>query len=170
MDSAGIGEANRMADEGVGMGPLVKRTLPNRVNINVPVNGVESQLLGVIEGTNPAGRTTWLDFDRLTFDSGSSVLRVNSSEQLDNVAAILKAYPNVKLLLTGYTDSVGNPATNMALSRARAEAVKNELVFRGIAPDRLTTKGYGEQSSTADNSTAGGRARNRRVSLQVTQK
>jgi len=162
------GTANRLAEDSSQLGDFVKRRLPNNVDLNVPAYGVESQLLGIIKGTSPVG-TTWIDFDRLTFDSGSSTLRPESGEQVDNIAAILKAYPNVRLTLAGYTDTVGSAESNLALSQARAETVKNQLVARGITPERLEAKGFGEQGS-ADNSTATGRAQNRRVSLQVTQR
>jgi outer membrane protein OmpA-like peptidoglycan-associated protein len=164
------GEANRLADETATLGDFLKRKLPDNVDLNIPANGVESHLLGIIDGSNAASQNSWLDFDRLVFDTGSSKLRADSSEQLDNVAAILKAYPTVSLKLAGYTDNVGNAQQNLELSNARAESVKAALVARGISPGRLSTEGFGEQSGTADNSTAAGRARNRRVSVLVAQR
>jgi|SwirhirootsSR2_FD_contig_31_14062599_length_2080_multi_4_in_0_out_0_1 OmpA-OmpF porin, OOP family len=164
------GEANRLVEDTARLGDFTKRKLPGNIYLNVPANGVESRLLAVIDGSNTVSHTSWLDFDRLLFDSGSSKLRAGSSEQLNNIAAILKAYPNVRLKLAGFTDNVGSAPQNRELSHARAESVKAELVSRGIAPDRLTTEGYGEQAASADNSTAEGRARNRRVSLLVAQR
>jgi OmpA-OmpF porin, OOP family len=162
------GEANRMADQATRLGDFVRRRLPSGVYINVPANGVESRLVAIAEGTNTLGQT-WVDFDRVLFESGSATLRPDSSEQLDNVAAILKAYPNVHLRIVGLTDDVGSADQNLELSRARADSVKTELVSRGISPDRLTAEGFGEAASS-DNSTAAGGAGNRRVSLQVTQR
>jgi outer membrane protein OmpA-like peptidoglycan-associated protein len=165
------GTASRMANEGAGLGNFVHRRLPNSVDLNVPENGVESRLLVFVQDPNArVGRLSWFDFDRLTFDSGSSTLRPDSKEQLDNIAAILVAYPNVRTKIAGYTDNVGTSEQNLALSRARAEKVKSELVARGIVSDRMDAEGYGEQNSAADNSTAEGRARNRRATMQVTQK
>jgi outer membrane protein OmpA-like peptidoglycan-associated protein len=165
-----VGEANRMAGEIGGLGDFVKRKLPNSVNLSVPENGLESRLLAIVSGTYTGSSSTWLNFDRLTFDSGSATLRRDSSEQVDNIAAILKAYPNVHLTLAGFTDDVGSAERNLELSRERAETVKTELVARGVSPDRLVTQGFGEQSATADNSGDAGRALDRRVSLQVTQR
>jgi len=114
--------------------------------------------------------TTWFDFDRLSFNPGSAMLRPQSQEQLNNIAAILAAYPNVRMKVGGFTDNVGGADRNLQLSRDRANAVAAEMVRRGIPPDRLVAEGYGEQYPIADNSTEEGRARNRRVSMQVTQK
>jgi outer membrane protein OmpA-like peptidoglycan-associated protein len=108
--------------------------------------------------------------DRMYFDSGSATLRPDATEQLDNVAAILQAYPNVDLVIAGYTDDVGAGNQNKDLSKARAESVKDALVSRNISADRISTRGFGEQNAAADNSTEAGRARNRRVSMRVTQR
>jgi OOP family OmpA-OmpF porin len=70
----------------------------------------------------------------------------------------------------GYTDNVGDPAQNLELSKERADAVMAEEVRRGLAPDRLTAEGYGEQHPVADNSTEAGRAQNRRIAMRITQK
>ena len=98
------------------------------------------------------------------------MLRPGSQEQLNNIAAILAAYPNVRMKVVGYTDNVGSADQNLQLSRDRANTVVAELIRRGISPDRLVATGYGEQYPIAGNSTEEGRARNRRVSMQVTQK
>jgi outer membrane protein OmpA-like peptidoglycan-associated protein len=160
------GSANRIAAEGGSLGDFVKRELPSGVEMKVPADGMESRLVGIINGTYVIDQSSWLDCDRLAFDSGSDRLRPGSSEQLDNIAAIMTAYPNVRLKLAGYTDSVGTAEQDIQLSRTRAEKVKEELVSRGISPDRLTTVGFGE-TSLADNSTAAGRAHHRRVAVQV---
>jgi OOP family OmpA-OmpF porin len=145
--------------------------LPDSVSLNIPQDGVEARLLAFIQdpskGVEPA---TWFDFDRLLFNTDSATLRPESQEQLRNIAEILKAYPNAHIKIGGYTDSTGNPQSNLNLSQDRANAVRAELVALGISPDRLEAQGYGEQFSVADNSTEEGRARNRRVSMRVTQK
>ena len=159
------GEANRVAGDAGGLRDVFKRKLPNGVELNVPAGGTEVQLLNIVSGSGSGG-TPWLDFDHLTFDSASFSLRPDSTEQLNNLAAILKAYPNVRLKLGGYTDDVGPAGRNLKLSRQRAEHVKGELVARGIAAERLAAQGFGE--ATTDNDSDAGRARNRKVSVQVT--
>ena len=166
-----IGTASRMATPTTSLGNFVERRLPDRVTLNVPENGVESRLLAFIQ--NPAAKpdaTTWFNFDRLVFDTGSKTLGPESQEQLNNIATILVAYPNVHLKVGGYTDNVGNAEQNLQLSRDRANTVVAELVSKGISPDRLTAEGYGEQYPEAGNSTEEGRAQNRRVAMRVTQK
>lgn len=114
--------------------------------------------------------TLALDVDRLRFDSGSSTLQRQSNEQLQSIAAILNAHSNVRATIGGYTDDVGSAAANMKLSEARAAHVRNELIGMGVDGDRLSAEGYGEASPIADNSTAAGRAMNRRISMQITEK
>ena len=171
VSSVTSGTANRVAEGIAGLGNFVKRTLPNNVELNVPENGVESRLLVFIQdsGATP-DQTTWFDFDRLVFDMGSANLRPESQEQLDNVAAILLAYPNVRVKIGGYTDNVGGTEKNLQLSKARANSVVAELVRKGVSPERLDAEGYGEQNPIADNSTEEGRAKNRRVSMRITEK
>jgi OmpA-OmpF porin, OOP family len=154
-----------------GLGDFVRRKLPGNVNLNVPENGVESRLLVFIQDpSRKVDQVTWFDFDRLLFNTGSATLRPGSQEQLDNIAAILKAYPNVHLKVAGYTDNVGPAEQNLKLSRDRASFVMAELVRDGISPNRLTAEGYGEQYPVASNTSEDGRARNRRISMRVTQK
>jgi K(+)-stimulated pyrophosphate-energized sodium pump len=127
---------------------------------------MESRLIDTIDGT-AGNQDTWIDFDRVQFDSGSARLNPISSEQLDNITAILSAYPTVHLNLAGYSDKLGSPQQNTGLSLSRAEALKGALVARGISPDRLTTEPSGGAASV-NNSTAAGRASYGRVSAQVT--
>jgi outer membrane protein OmpA-like peptidoglycan-associated protein len=82
----------------------------------------------------------------------------------------MKAYPTAHIKIGGYTDNSGDASSNLGLSQQRAESVMQQLTTLGIAPDRMEAKGYGEQHPIADNSTEEGRARNRRVAVQVTQK
>jgi outer membrane protein OmpA-like peptidoglycan-associated protein len=171
VSSMTTGTANRVAAGSAGLGDFVKRTLPNNVDLNIPENGVETRLLAFIQdpGATP-DRTTWFDFDRLVFDTGSATLLPESQEQLDNIAAILLAYPNVHVKVGGYTDNVGGAEQNLQLSQTRANSVVAELVRKGVSPERLEAEGYGEQYPIADNSTEDNRAKNRRVSMRVTEK
>jgi len=150
---------------------FIIRTLPDNKSLNIPSNGVEARLLAFIQ--DPSRRVepvVWFDFDRLLFNTDSATLRPESEEQLGNIAAILKAYPNVHIKIGGYTDNNGDPQHNLNLSQDRANGVMADLISLGISPDRLEAQGYGEQYPVADNSTEEGRAKNRRVSMRVTQK
>jgi outer membrane protein OmpA-like peptidoglycan-associated protein len=153
------------------LGNFVSRQLVDGTTLNIPERGVEGRLLAFIQNSNLSpDKTTWFDFDRLLFNTGSATLQPQSGEQLHNIAAILKAYPHVHLKIGGYTDNVGSADQNMKLSQARATNVMDELVHLGVAPARLTAQGYGEEHPVGDNSTAAGRSLNRRISMLVTQK
>jgi OmpA-OmpF porin, OOP family len=153
------------------LGPMVERELQGGGKVTVPERGVEGRLLAFIaDAGQPVDRTTWFDFDRLTFDTGKATLGAASQEQLAAVAAILAAYPAVKLKIGGYTDNVGDAAFNQRLSEERARNVSAALAGLRVDPARLAAEGYGEQFPVGDNATAEGRARNRRISMRVTEK
>jgi OOP family OmpA-OmpF porin len=150
---------------------LVIRTVPRNVFVNIPPNGVEARFLTFIrDPSKSVAGASWFDFDRLLFNTNSATLRQGSQEQLGNIAAVLKAYPNVHIQIGGFSDNSGNSALNLKLSQDRANAVMGKLIALGISPDRLEAQGYGEQFPVADNSTAEGRARNRRASIRLTEK
>lgn len=103
----------------------------------------------------------------INFDFNSSEIRADSAPVLDEAVNQLAANPDVEIMVIGHTDSIGSAEYNQGLSVRRAEAVYRFLVNRGIAPERLSVKGMGKSSPVADNATADGRARNRRVELKV---
>ncbi|HRO08112.1 MAG TPA: OmpA family protein [Saprospiraceae bacterium] len=139
--------------------------------IGAQEGGIESQLVNFVsDNTKVVDKNTWFNFDRLLFDTGKATLQPQSQEQLKNVAEILKAFPKVKLKIGGYTDNVGDSKKNLVLSTDRAFNVMNELVNMGVAKDRLSAEGYGDQHPVADNNTEEGRQQNRRISVRVTEK
>jgi outer membrane protein OmpA-like peptidoglycan-associated protein len=105
----------------------------------------------------------------LRFDTGSVRLRPESQARLDDIAGILLVNPNARMKVTGHTDSAGSAERNLQLSQKRANAVVAELVHKGISKDRIAAEGSGQRYPVADNSTAEGRAQNRRVSVGITQ-
>ncbi|AMM51934.1 hypothetical protein TH61_13115 [Rufibacter sp. DG15C] len=150
---------------------LTEREIPGGVRLNISPNGIESKLIAFIEdGSKSPDKTSWFSFDRLNFETGSARIQPQSQEQIDNIAQILKAYPNVSIKIGGYTDNVGQPASNLTLSQNRAIAVKDAIQKLGIDASRLEAEGYGEQHPVADNTTEEGRARNRRIDVLVTKK
>lgn len=104
----------------------------------------------------------------VTFETGRSTLKPDSYTILDIVAASLVANPDIKIEIGGHTDATGAPTTNTRLSQARADAVRAYLASKGVAPERMVSKGYGPTQPVAPNTTAAGRAQNRRVELRQT--
>ncbi len=153
------------------LGEFKESKLPDGVVLDIPELGIENKLLNFIKDSSKVvDKTTWFDFDRLLFETGSTQLKPESQEQLENIVKILKAYPNVEIKVGGYTDNVGNPENNLKLSQVRAEAVKAEMVKMGIPESRISAEGYGDKFPVASNDTEEGREKNRRVSLRVTKK
>lgn len=151
----------------IGTAGYVARVLPDGTNLRFPAGSTEARFLAFIEGNTPVDSETWYEFDRITFQTDAATLRPQSREQLSNIAAILKAYPPVRLKIGGYTDNSGDAAANLRLSQARAETVMTELANMGVARSRLEAEGFGDQHPIADNATAEGRAKNRRVALRA---
>ncbi len=103
----------------------------------------------------------------VTFDFNSADLGADAASILDAAVASLEEAPEAEVVVAGHSDSVGSDAYNQQLSERRASSVRDYLVDHGIAAERLEVKGFGESQPVADNSTAEGRAENRRVELNV---
>jgi OOP family OmpA-OmpF porin len=103
----------------------------------------------------------------IDFATASDQLTPGSSKTLDEAVKVLTDYPTLRLEVSGHTDSTGDAGFNRELSRRRAESVKTYLVGHGIAADRIETTGHGPDQPIADNATAEGRAKNRRVEFAV---
>ncbi len=101
------------------------------------------------------------------FDTNKSDIKGTSVETLNKLAGIFREYPKTVILVEGHTDSAGSDEYNMGLSKLRAESVTKYLVSQGIDANRFTTKWYGETQPIADNATAEGKAKNRRVELGI---
>jgi outer membrane protein OmpA-like peptidoglycan-associated protein len=168
--NAAASAGNAASSAFAALGDLFPRKLPNGVSISIPKLGVENKLLDYLDSNATPDDHTWFDFDRLLFDSGSATLQAASGPQLEAVAAILNAYPKVKMRIGGYTDNTGNESANLKLSQERADSVMQALVGKGVDASRLSAKGYGEEHPVADNSTPEGRQKNRRISMRVTEK
>lgn len=101
------------------------------------------------------------------FDFDKSVLKPEGKAKLDDLVGKVKGINLEVIIAVGHTDSVGTDAYNQKLSVRRAEAVKAYLVSKGIEKNRVYTEGKGEKQPVADNKTAEGRAKNRRVEIEV---
>ena len=133
--------------------------------------GIEEALVRFIEDEEmEAGKDNWFNFNNLTFETGSAKIDVNTMGEVAHIAEIMRAFPNVKIKVGGYTDNTGDAASNLQLSRARASAVKSALIGLGVSEERLEAEGYGEEHPIASNETEEGRAQNRRIAVSVREK
>lgn len=99
----------------------------------------------------------------VNFDTGKASLRPESFAQLDGVVEYMAHKKSARIEISGHTDNVGNPKTNKALSEKRAEACRDYLVSKGIAPDRIEAVGVGDEQPIAPNDSEEGRQKNRRI-------
>lgn len=119
---------------------------------------------------NAAGAAVLSFKEPINFKYNSDAMDAKSNETVDKVAEALKKYPNAKVRVAGYTDSLGNANYNMDLSERRAHAVAERLVKDGVPAANVSYIGYGAANPIATNKTAEGRYQNRRVELEVTNK
>jgi len=106
-------------------------------------------------------------FENLEFETGKSVIRSSSFASLNELAALLVSKPTWKLKISGHTDNVGNDASNLTLSKNRAQATAKYLEGKGVAASQLIAEWFGETKPIAENDTPEGRQKNRRVEMQV---
>ena len=114
----------------------------------------------IIQQLNDYSKTVLFDYDKAT-------IRQESYSALQNIANIMKEYPNTTFHVEGHTDSRGSDSYNMKLSKERAASVMNYLTTIGMSSDRLTSEGYGESRPIATNATNAGRQQNRRVEISL---
>ena len=106
--------------------------------------------------------------EKINFETNGSAIKGGTSfEILDQVAAVLKSNPNLKVVVEGHTDDVGAADYNLRLSDDRANSVRKALLDRGIEKKRLEAVGFGEAKPIASNKSSKGRAENRRVEFKI---
>ena len=127
---------------------------------------LRAQLNAVLETTETA-RGLVINLGDVLFDSGRYTLKPNAQIALAKVSTILELYPDLKVQVEGYTDSVGSDAYNQKLSENRANAVHDFLIQNGVPASNVTSVGYGKADPVASNDTADGRRQNRRVNMVV---
>ncbi len=103
----------------------------------------------------------------INFATGSAKIQPSSFKVLDQAVQVLKEFGEMRLRIEGHTDNTGVASKNQTLSQARAESVRDYLISKGIAADRLEAVGFGQDRPVADNATAKGRAENRRTEFTV---
>ena len=146
---------------------LTSIALPGGTTLNLEETSLNYSLARYLANPSDTEVPKRFVFDRLNFDSGTTTLTADSVPTVTNLAAILKAYPSVKVALEGHTDNTGDAAQNRQLSVDRANAVRDRLVQAGIAGDRISAAGHGQDKPVASNDTEEGKARNRRTELIV---
>jgi outer membrane protein OmpA-like peptidoglycan-associated protein len=102
---------------------------------------------------------------QIQFETGSAVIRAESYRLLDEILQSAVVAEGLKVGVYGHTDNTGSAQTNQVLSESRAESVKRYLLSKGLAENRIESKGFGPAKPVADNTTAAGRAKNRRVQI-----
>ena len=117
--------------------------------------------------TRESARGLIVNMSDVLFDTGQYTLKPGAREKLAKVSGIILAHPGLKITVEGHTDSVGGDEYNMKLSENRANAVRTYLVSQGLNSGSVTAQGFGKTRPVAENSSAVGRQRNRRVELVV---
>jgi len=117
--------------------------------------------------TTETARGLIVNMSDVLFDTGRYTLKPGAREKLAKLSGLILGHPGLKIAVEGYTDSVGSDEYNLRLSENRANAVREFLVQESLNPDFITAQGFGKTSPVADNSTAAGRQRNRRVQMVV---
>lgn len=140
--------------------PVVQKVEPKAVVVPAPVPKKESWK--VIMEEKP------VRIEGASFDTASAKLKPTANAKLQQVVDFAGKYPEANMEVSGHTDNRGGDAYNQKLSEKRAAAVKAYLVKKGVAADRISSKGYGKTQPVADNKTKAGRAANRRVEVRYT--
>lgn len=149
---------------------LAAFTLPGGMTLSLREGSFNYNLAKFLADTTDTAGSKAFVFDNVNFDSATTRLTAESQQTVNDLIAILKAYPAAEVRLEGHTDNTGDIEGNKRLSQARAEAVKESLVKGGIDASRITTAGFGQEKPVASNDTEEGRAKNRRLELVVAKK
>jgi|TARA_R110002012_G_scaffold151086_1_gene310972 outer membrane protein OmpA-like peptidoglycan-associated protein len=129
---------------------------------------IENEIPGaVVERVDDGIVVTFDENSGVYFDTAKYNINGASQTTLNKLASVFSEYPDTNILVVGHTDSVGSDESNMTLSKNRAYAVTNYLQNKGLASSRFTTNWFGESQPKHDNSTAAGRAKNRRVNVAI---
>ncbi|MCF6364901.1 MAG: OmpA family protein [Bacteroidales bacterium] len=118
----------------------------------------------------PMGIGAKIVLNNVFFDSGKAILRPESFPELNRLARILTDYKNIRVEISGHTDSRGSESSNQGLSQRRAQSVVDYILTRGVNLAQIVAMGYGESQPRADNNTASGRQLNRRVEAKILDK
>jgi outer membrane protein OmpA-like peptidoglycan-associated protein len=151
----------------------IKVKLPDGKELDAFRGGIEDHLVTFLNDPDgKAGKDVWFDFDNLNFRTGSSDISNESIDQIQNIAAILKAYPKVKIKIGGYTDRTGDSLQNKKLSQDRAASVAAAIKGAGANASQVTgAEGYGSAfAKAAADAPEAERKKDRHISVSVRSK
>ncbi|GAB7255863.1 OmpA family protein [Polaribacter sp. OB-PA-B3] len=147
---------------GGGAGVLIGKKMDDqakKIETEIPGAKVERVDNGIV--------VTFDENSGVYFDTNKDNINAKSQETLNKLSSVFAEFPDTNILVVGHTDSSGKDAYNMTLSEKRAKSVTNYLVAKGLQSSRFTTEWFGETQPKYDNSTAEGRAKNRRVNVAI---
>lgn len=147
----------------------VKVALPNGVVLDAWRGGMEDRLVAFLgDGSAQRNENLWFDFVNLNFEPGTAQIVAGTRNEITNLTRILKAFPNARIKIGGFTDSTGSEAANLKLSKDRAEAVAKELRDAGLAGQIAGVEGHGAAFAKRPASAPeADRVRDRRVAVSV---
>lgn len=152
---------------------LVDVNLPDGSSLTAFSSGIEEQLLQFLQSdykswTDEQLKAKWFDFDNLNFETGTANVTAESQAQLENIARILRLFPDAKIKIGGYTDKRGDEAVNKRVSQERADAVKDYLAEQGLGSQVVEAEGYGSEFAQVPwDGSDKQRAKDRRVAISV---
>jgi len=156
---------------GAGVGALAGGVVGNQIGKNMDEQ--EAAMRRELAAVEAANIQRNADVLAVTFKSdylfavGSANLNAGAFNEISRVSRVLNQYPDTTIQVAGHTDSTGSEQSNQVLSENRASNVMNALVGQGVAPNRISTIGFGESAPVADNSSESGRQLNRRVVITI---
>lgn len=170
---AGVGvlsSSKKDRGKGAAIGAAVGAVLGGSIGYYMDVQ--EAKLREQLRGTGVSvtrdGNNIILNMpNSVTFDTNSSSIKPTGANTLVSVALVLKEYDKTAVNVIGHTDSTGSNATNMALSKQRADSVASTLITQGVSANRIYVQGVGPSYPIASNDTENGRAQNRRVEITL---
>lgn len=147
---------------GGGAGILIGKKMDNQAKqIETEIPGAE------VERVDNGIVVTFDENSGVYFDTNKDDINAKSQETLNKLSSVFAEFPDTNILVVGHTDSSGRDSYNMTLSEKRAKSVTNYLIAKGLQRGRFTTQWFGETQPKYDNTTAEGRAKNRRVNVAI---
>jgi outer membrane protein OmpA-like peptidoglycan-associated protein len=153
---------------------LINYSLPNGTVIRLYRNGVEERIVDFLNSnkyknaTDKDLQSNWFEFEDVNFEYGSATnLRAGSDRELNNIASILKAFPDAKIKIGAFADQKGTDETNLAISQERAKTIEKLLAEKGVGNQVITVQGYGEKYASHNiNESNDARAEDRDIALR----